>query len=391
VVELGYQVKTVLAVVAALGGVMALPVAAQQRDPLAPLPEQSRPTIVTPAVTAVRPILVAAPTVTRVASPEAMSAAFAFGAYKQHLIARARAAGISETTVSSTLPWLSLNPRVIQLDRGQPGNIGNPNSTPAFAPYRREHVSADLIRRGRLVYAANFSRLAGIQARTGVDPAIPISIFGHETSYGSVTGNFDLLDALVTLAYEGRRRELFETELIAALRLLDQGTPRSRLKGSWAGATGYPQFMPSAVLRLAIDGDGDGRANIWTSQADAFASIGNFLKDAGWKANVPWGVAVRVPAGIDRAALRNPVVAPRCPRVFARHSRWLTMREWRALGLVPVRRSLPEDEPASLLEPDGPGQTAYLLTGNYRAILAYNCSNFYALAVGLLADEIAQR
>ena len=142
------MVKAVLVVVAAFGGVMVSPAVAQQRDPLAPLPEQSRPTIVTPAVTAVRPILVPAPTVARVASPQAMSAAFAFGAYKQHLIARARAAGISETTVSSTLPWLSLNPRVIQLDRGQPGNIGNPNSTPAFAPYRREHVSADLIRRG---------------------------------------------------------------------------------------------------------------------------------------------------------------------------------------------------------------------------------------------------
>jgi membrane-bound lytic murein transglycosylase B len=355
------------------------PASAQQRDPLAPLPEALRPA---PAPTLVPVTTTSAP------SPAGQ---FAFAGYKQHLISRARAAGISEPTISSTIPWLSLNPRVILLDRAQPGNIGNPNSTPPFAPYRREHVSASLISRGRAVYAANTSRLAGIQARTGVDPAIPISIFGHETSFGAVTGNFDLLDALATLAYEGRRRELFETEFVAALRLLDRGTPRSRLRGSWAGATGYPQFMPSAILRLAIDGDGDGRADIWSSQADAFASIGNFLKDAGWKANVPWGIAVRTPAGLDRNALRNPVVAPRCPRVFARHSKWLTMREWRVLGITPLRRSLPDDEPASLLEPDGPGATAYLLTANYRTILAYNCSNFYALAVGILADEIARR
>ncbi len=370
-----------------------------QRDPLAPLPEaapQVLPQVLSrllPAAPApVRPpMLVPVPVVVHPGTPPLVlrTGQMGFASYKLQLTDRARRDGISETSISSTIPWLSLNARVIQLDRGQPGNIGNPNSTPPFAPYRRDHVSASLISRGRSVYAANYPRLAGIQARTGVDAAIPIAIFGHETSYGIVTGGFDLLDALATLAYEGRRRELFESEFVAALRLLDRGTPRARLRGSWAGATGYPQFMPSAVLRLATDGDGDGRADIWSSEADAFASIGNFLKDAGWKAGVHWGVAVRTPPGLDRLSLRNPVVATRCPRVFARHSKWLTMREWRALGVVPRGRSLPDDEPASLLEPDGPGATAYLLTANYRSILSYNCSNFYALSVGLLADAIA--
>ena len=149
--------------------------------------------------------------------------------------------------------------------------------------------------------------------------------------------------------------------------------------------------MPSAIPRLAIDGDGDGHADIWRSQADALASIGNFLNQAGWKANVPWGIAVRTPSGLNRAILRNRAVAPRCARVFARHSKWLTMDQWRALGVRPLGRSLPDHEPATLLEPDGSGETAYLLTVNYRAILRYNCSNFYALMVGLLADKIAQR
>jgi lytic murein transglycosylase len=204
-----------------------------------------------------------------------------------------------------------------------------------------------------------------------------------------VTGNTDLFEALATLAYEGRRRQFFEDEFIAAMQLLDRGTPRSRLKGSWAGATGFPQFMPSNVLRLATDGDGDGQVNIWGSEMDGLASIANYLRDAGWKPNTPWGVAVRVPAAFDRAAVRTTLVPPRCPAVFRRHSRWLTMREWRALGVQPFGRSLADGEMATLIEPDGAGATAYLLTSNYRAILDYNCSNFYALSVGLLADRIA--
>ena len=327
----------------------------------------------------------------RKAPPPAFSGYSSFSSYKQHLAARAGLSGISPSTIDAVICDLALNHRVIKLDRAQPGSVRNPNANPPFGPYRRKHVTPELIAEGRAVYAANYSKLAGIRERTGVDPAIAISIFGHETRFGQITGNFDLLDALATLAYEGRRRAFFESEFLAALRLIDRGIPRNRLQGSWAGATGYPQFMPSAILRLAIDGDGDGNADIWTSQADALASIGNFLRKAGWRPNVPWGIAVRTPAGLDRAALRSQVVGDRCPKVLARHSRWLTMGEWRELGVAPLRRSLPDDEPASLLEPDGPRGTAYLLTSNYRTILAYNCSNFYALTVGLLADKIERR
>ena len=230
-----------------------------------------------------------------------------------------------------------------------------------------------------------------IEAETGVPESIALAIFGHETGYGSFSGNFDLIRSLATLAYEGRRRALFTDELIAALRLLDMGVPRARLKGSWAGATGYPQFLPSMVLRLAVDGDGDGRKDIWTSEADALASIGNYLASAGWKPNVAWGVAVRVPDALDRATIAPKLVAPRCPRVHARHSRWQTVGEWRRLGVQPVTYPVPaDDELAALIEPDGPGRTGYLLTTNYRVILDYNCSNFYALSVGLLADEVAR-
>jgi len=163
------------------------------------------------------------------------------------------------------------------------------------------------------------------------------------------------------------------------------------LKGSWAGATGYPQFMPSVALRLRADGDGDGYADIWSNELDGLASIAMYLRDAGWKPNTSWGIAVRTPSNLNRAAIVSRTTAPRCPQVYRRHSRWLTMREWRTLGVAPLGRSLPDGEMASLIEPDGPDETAYLLTGNYRAILDYNCSNFYALSVGVLANAIARR
>jgi lytic murein transglycosylase len=218
-----------------------------------------------------------------------------------------------------------------------------------------------------------------------------VAIYGHETNYGSYTGDFDLIRSLATLSYEGRRRSLFEPELLATLKMLDNGVPRSRLVGSWAGATGYPQFLPSVYLRLGKDGDGDGRVDIWNSEADALASIANYFVNAGWRRDQPWGVAVSVPAGFDRGSVTARTAPARCPRVFNRHSRWLTMAEWRSRGIVPTGGGWPADSVmATLLEPDGPGKTAYLLTSNYRAILDYNCSNFYALSVGLLADAVRQ-
>jgi len=317
-----------------------------------------------------------------------------FRAFLEGLRARSLAAGVSAATFDSVIPTLSYNPRVIALDRAQPG--GNPaNGAPSgfapFAPYRIRHVDADRINRGRARYVQLRPQLGRIEARTGVPESIMMAIYGHETGYGTFTGDFDLLRSLATLAYEGRRRELFTAEFITTLQLLQRGIPRTVLKGSWAGATGYPQFLPSMYLRLAVDGDGDGKVDIWRSEPDALASIGNYLLNAGWKPNVPWGVTATVPAGFDRAAVRPLVNSPRCPRVHQRLSRWLTIAEWRRLGVVPTGYPLPaENEMASLLEPDGPGATAYLLTTNYRAILDYNCSNFYALSVGLLADAVAR-
>ncbi|WP_184078670.1 lytic murein transglycosylase [Sphingobium subterraneum] len=312
----------------------------------------------------------------------------AFQSYLAGLRPRAQAMGISGATIDRVFPTLTPNPRVVQLDQAQPGGpIDSP--IPDFEPYRRQHINTAIIAGGRRVYGASRAQLMQIEQQTGVPESIMVAIFGHETSYGSYTGTFDLLRSLATLAYEGRRRDLFEPEFLAALKMLDNGVPRERLVGSWAGATGYPQFLPSVYLRVARDGDGDGKIDIWTSQADALASIANYFVDAGWRKGQPWGVAASVPASFDRTSVANHTVPARCPRVFERHSRWLTIAEWRARGVMPMGPSAIADTAfATLLEPDGPGKTAYLLTSNYRAILDYNCSNFYGLSVGLLADAV---
>jgi membrane-bound lytic murein transglycosylase B len=311
--------------------------------------------------------------------------------YKVRLAALARLHGVHDSTIQSNVPGLSINWQVIELERTEPLARSSNGVVGALGPYLRSHVTGSLIRRGQENYFANYNALRAINQRYGVDPAVLMAIWGLETSYGTVTGSTDLLQALASLGYYGRRREFFESEFVAALKLMDEGVPRWRLKGSWAGATGYPQFLPSTWLRLAVDADGDGRADIWQSAPDALASIAHYLSNAGWRPNVPWGLAVTVPAGLDRESIRGRLTAPRCPRVHDRHSRWLTIGEWRRLGIASNGALWPRDsEMASLLEPDGPGRTAYLLTVNYRVILDYNCSNFYALSVGLLADAIAR-
>jgi lytic murein transglycosylase len=311
--------------------------------------------------------------------------------YKIRLATLARQQGVSAVTVQRYVPSLEINQRVIDLERTEPVARSSGGVVGALAPYLRSHVTASLIARGQSNYYEHYQGLRSLEARYGVDPAVLMAIWGHETSYGRVTGSFDLLQVLASLGYYGRRRELFESEFISALKLIDQGVPRWRLKGSWAGATGYPQFMPSTALRLRVDGDGDGYADIWSDELDGLASIAVYLRDAGWKPNVVWGIAVRTPPNLNRAALRTTMTAKRCPQVYKRQSRWLSMREWRALGVVPLGRSLPDSEMASLIESDGYNATAYLLTNNYRVILDYNCSNFYAISVGVLADAIARR
>jgi lytic murein transglycosylase len=310
----------------------------------------------------------------------------AFDAYLELLKARARGEGVSEGTIDRMTAGLTPNPRVIALDNNQPGSVTT-RGYPPMSGYIATHVDATRIGGGRAVYAQHRDTLARIERQYGVPASILVAIFGHETSYGRVKGDFDLARSLATLAWEGRRRELFADEFVALLKVADKGYDRSQLVGSYAGAFGNPQFLPSIYLRLASDGDGDGRADIFTNRADTFASIANYFRDAGWRPGQPWGVRASVAPGFDAGAYRTRLASPVCPRVHERLSRWMTVAEWRAVGVV-AQGGLADDTMTAFFQPDGPGTPAWLLTGNYRAILEYNCSSYYALSVGLLADEI---
>jgi len=312
-----------------------------------------------------------------------------FDAYLQLVAAKARGQGVSEQAVRTVLSGLQPNQRVIALDRDNISSGGSVSGFPPLAPYLRSHNTQARIDAGRRTYRQLAPLAQRVEREYGVPAPILFAIWGHETSYGAVKGSFDLPAALATLAWEGRRRELFESELIDTMKMVDRGVPRSRLTGSWAGAFGNPQFLPSVFLRLARDGDGDGQADIWNSEADTLASIANYFRDAGWRRGQPWGVRAFVPNSVAREPLASNLASPVCPRVHVRHSKWMSVREWRERGVVP-QAYIADDTIAALFEPDGPAAPGYLLTQNYRVILEYNCSNYYAMSVGLLADEIAR-
>lgn len=311
-----------------------------------------------------------------------------FEAWLQEVRSAALAAGIAQTTLDTALTGMTVSETVIKLDRQQA-----PNSvTPSFQTYISKRLTDDKIRRGLNRKQEVLDAVSQASTSYGVPKGVLLAIWGMETNYGSFTGNFPILPALATLAYEGRRSELFRRELWAALQIIDRNMATvDDLRGSWAGAFGQTQFMPTSYLRYAVDANGDGRRDILGDFDDAFASTANYLVSHGWKPGLNWGFAVQVPAGLDRTALRQDSLPESCSRVIEKHSRWLTAAEWQTMGIsvADARQGWPSPETKmSLLEPDGPGGPAFLTTENYRAFLKYNCSNFYALSVAQLADAL---
>jgi membrane-bound lytic murein transglycosylase B len=290
-----------------------------------------------------------------------------FSAWLKKLRQEAGKAGISKATLQRTLVNLEPIPRVIELDRRQP------EFTLSFSEYLARVVPDSRVQAGQRHLRENRTLLTAIGAKYGVPPAVIVALWGIESDYGRLTGGYSAVAALATLAYDGRRPAFFRTELLELLRLIDQGRIRVEpLTGSWAGAMGQVQFMPSTFRRYAVDWDGDGRADIWHSRADAFASAANFLSGAGWRSGESWGMAVRLPPGFDQA--------------LAGLDTRRSLREWRALGLEQVTG---EDLlTASLLLPEGIDGPAFLVQENFRVLLRWNRSNSFALAVGSLADRV---
>ena len=282
--------------------------------------------------------------------------------------------GISAATFDSAFAGIEPIPRVIELDRSQP------EVTLTLAEYLERVVPDSRVAQGRELLAAHRDLLEPIGREYGVPPRFIVALWGIETSFGRYLGGFPVIGALATLAHDGRRSAYFRQELLHALRILEDGhiTPEAMV-GSWAGAMGQSQFMPSSFVRYAIDHDGDGRRDIWGTQGDVFASAANYLAQAGWRTGETWGRQVRLPDAFDPAFTGLEVKK--------------SLAEWQALG---VRRAdggeLPQaDMSGSVVLPGGEGGPAYLAYGNYRTIMRWNRSFYFATAVGLLADRIGER
>ncbi len=297
-----------------------------------------------------------------------------FEAWLDGVRAEARTKGISEATLARALEDVAPIPRVIELDRNQP------ESTITFSQYLARIVSPTRVKAGRAQIEKHRDILEKVGAEFGVQPRFIVALWGIETNFGQFTGGFPVIDSLATLAYDGRRSQFFRDELMNALQILEEGhIEPENMKGSWAGAMGQSQFMPSSFLRFAHDYNGDGAKDIWNTQADVFASAANYLKGVGWNDDITWGREVRLPDGFDHDLASLDVVK--------------SIPEWQALG---VRRSDGTDLPAreldaSIIMAGKPGEPVFMVYGNYRATLRWNRSHYFATAVGLLSDRIGYR
>ncbi len=285
---------------------------------------------------------------------------------------RALGAGIAESTVQAALSGAGFLPKVIERDRNQ-AEVDR-----SLEDYLALAVDADRVRTGREMMRRHDAVLSAIEARFGVEKHVVAAIWGVESRYGARRGTIPVISALATLAYDGRRGAFFEKQLIAALRILQNGdVSPARMTGSWAGAMGHTQFIPTSYQAYAVDFGGDGRRDIWSDDpTDALASTAAYLKNAGWRRGQPWGVEVRVPAGFDAAQ--------------AGRGRNRSVAEWSAQGVTAAAGgALPDHGPAAILLPAGKTGPAFLIFRNFGAIARYNNAEKYVIAVGHLSDRLA--
>lgn len=246
-----------------------------------------------------------------------------------------------------------------------------------FTKYLNTRADNYRIAIGRKEYKRNKEVLDEVAKQYGVNPCFIVSFWGMETSYGTYMGNFPVIKALATLAYDSKRKDFFRKELLLALHILNDGhVSLADFKGEWAGASGQPQFLPSSWVKYAVDYDGDGRKDIWKSKPDVFASIANYMKQNGWQTGEPWAIQVKLPAKFDMKMEGKTIVKP--------------VSEWNELGVrTESGHPLPYQElQASIVQPYG-GPT-FLAFSNYKMILRYNNSIYYAGAIGYMADKICQ-
>jgi membrane-bound lytic murein transglycosylase B len=297
-----------------------------------------------------------------------------FEACIARLDARARQEGIDEATLAGTLATARFRQRVIDADRRQP------EFTDTFARYLGLRITADQVARGRALAAEHAATLRQASRGHGVPEHVLLALWSVETSFGRIFGDLPTVDALATLACDRRRGGYFADELMAALRLVQRGHVRpGDMVGSWAGAMGHVQFMPSVYLRHAVDGEGDGRIDLWNSVPDAMHSAASFLRAIGWQPGQRWGREVSVPEDFDYTLAGRGTRRP--------------LAEWQRLGVRAAGGgALPRaDIEAALLVPAGHRGPKFLVYDNFQVLMRWNRSEFFALTVGILSDRIAGR
>ena len=283
----------------------------------------------------------------------------------------AAAQGVRSSTVDLALRYAQYLPHVIELDQHQPEQLLT------FTQYLQKTVSPQRVENARRALYDNWGLLDAVHRRYAVDPRFVVALWGMESDFGKITGNYLVIASLATLGFDGRRGSYFRGELISALRIIDAGNVGpGNMNGSWAGAMGQCQFMPSTFLRYAVDYDGDGRRDIWSNRGDVLASIANFLAHLGWRDGESWGRRVVLPPGFDT-------------RWTGLESRRPTA-EWTRMGVrsVDARPLAVREVQASLVMPDGAGGPALLVYDNFRTIMRWNKSTYFAGAVGYLADAM---
>ncbi len=283
----------------------------------------------------------------------------------------ARAAGVDDATLHVAFDDAHFVPRAVSADRAQP------EFTRAVWDYLDLIVSPDRVLRGQQKLAETQADLAAAQDRFGVPQATIVAIWGMESDYGRNFGDIPTIDALATLGFEGRREAWAKQQLMAALKILQGGDiDRAHMIGSWAGAMGQTQFIPTAFLSFAVDADGDGKRDIWRSMADVTASTANFLAHSGWQTGQAWGAEVSLPEGFDAGRADDAIRQ--------------TSDQWAAEGVQAMDgTALPDIADGAIFQPAGARGPAFLVGPNFRALLRYNNSTSYALAVSLLAQRIA--
>jgi len=304
-----------------------------------------------------------------------------FDDWLEDLRTEARAKGFSDGLIDETLVGLTPLERVIQSDRSQA------ELNPGFSRYSNARITKTMVKRGKDLMAEHKALLHRAEKEFGVPARMLVAFWGMESRFGRIQGSTPVFQALATLAWEPRRASYFRTELFDALTMVQRGhIEAGTMTGSWAGAMGQTQFMPSSYLKFAVDFDGDERRDIWRSTPDTIASMANYLKGFGWKSDETWGREVKVNADASRAIATIPKRTDGC---YAQRN--MTERrplaQWQKIG---VRRvdggALPKANiQAGLVDV---GERKFLVYSNYDAIIAYNCAHYYALTVGLLADRL---